>query len=103
MKINNTPNTEALKAYGAGSLQGVHPLRESPTSARNQQAPSSDRVDISSTVKLMQDIHKAVAEAPDMRMDKVRDVETKIDKGLYKADLTVVADKLLSHNISDRI
>ena len=103
MKINNTPNTEALKAYGAQSLQGVHSSKESQNSVKNQQLPSSDRVNISSTVKLMQDIQKAVDEAPDVRMDKVRDVEAKIEKGTYTPDLTVVADKLLSPNISDRI
>lgn len=103
MKINNTPNTEALKSYGAQSLQGIHANKESQNSIKNQQLPSSDRVNISSTVKLMQDIRKAVDEAPDVRMDKVQDVEAKIEKGIYKADLTIVADKLLSPNISDRI
>ncbi|MCU0576713.1 MAG: flagellar biosynthesis anti-sigma factor FlgM [Desulfobacterota bacterium] len=103
MKINCTPNTEALKAYGAQSLQGVHSYKESPNNTKNHQLPSSDKVNISSAVKLLQDIQKAIADAPDVRMDKVREVETKIEKGLYKPDLTVVADKLLSPNISDRI
>ncbi|HPI94010.1 MAG TPA: flagellar biosynthesis anti-sigma factor FlgM [Deltaproteobacteria bacterium] len=103
MKINNTPTTEALKAYGAQSLHRVDPYKESSNSTKNQQLLSSDKVNISSTVKLMQDIQKAVEDAPDIRTDKVRDVETKIEKGIYKADLTVVADKLLSPNISDRI
>lgn len=103
MKINNTPNTEALKAYGARSLQSVQPYKESQNSTKNQQILSSDKVDISSTVKLMQDIQKAVTDAPDIRMDKVREVETKIEKGIYKPDLTVVAEKLLSPSISDRI
>jgi negative regulator of flagellin synthesis FlgM len=103
MKVNNTPTPEALKAYNAQSLPRVQPYQEQSNSTKNPQMPSSDKVDISSTVKLMQDIHKAVADAPDIRMDKVKDVEARIDKGTYKADLTVVAGKLLSHNISDRI
>ncbi len=103
MKINNTPHTEALKAYGARSTQGAQSYKELQNSTKNQQLHSSDRVNISSTVKLMQDIQRAVAEAPDIRMDKVRDVETKIEKGIYKPDLTMVADKLLSPRISDRI
>lgn len=103
MKITITPNTEALKAYGTQSLQGARSNRESQGSATNQQVLSSDRVNISSAVKLMQDIQKAVEEAPDVRMDKVRDVEERIAKGIYRPDLSVVADKLLSPNISDRI
>ena len=103
MKIDSTPKAEALKAYNARSLQGSQPYKGPQDSARIQQARSSDRVHISGTVNLMQDIQKAVAEAPDVRMDKVREVETKIEKGIYKPDLTVVADRLLSPSISDRI
>lgn len=103
MKINNTPNTEALKAYNAQTLQGVQPYKEPPSGAKQNTASAFDKVNISGSVKLMQDIQKAVAETPDIRMDKVQEVEARIEKGIYKADLTVVAEKLLSPNISDRI
>jgi flagellar biosynthesis anti-sigma factor FlgM len=105
MKINNTSTPEALKAYGARSLQTVDVGRDPATIQKqnNTQSSSSDKVNISSTVKLMQDIYKAVSESPEIRTDKVTEVETKIDKGIYKPDLSVVADKLLSPNISERI
>jgi flagellar biosynthesis anti-sigma factor FlgM len=105
MKINNTPNTDALKAYNQQSLQGVHlnKDKESTNNSKPTGAPLSDKVNISSTVKLMQDVIKSVSEAPDVRTDKVNEIQTKIEKGLYKPDLNVVADKLLSPNISDRI
>jgi anti-sigma28 factor (negative regulator of flagellin synthesis) len=51
----------------------------------------------------MQDIYKAVSDTPDIRTDKVKDIETKINKGTYKPDMSLVADKLLSPNMSDRI
>jgi len=105
MKINNMSNPEALKAYNSNSLQGVHlnKDKESAGPAKANSAPTSDKVNISSTVKLMQDIHKAVTEAPDIRTDKVNEVRSKIDKNNYKPDLNVVADKLLSPNMNDRI
>ncbi len=105
MKINNTTNPEALKAYNQHSLQGVqlNKEKESATATQTNVAPAFDKVNISSTVKLMQDIIKAANESPDIRPDKIREVQTQIDKGTYKADLNVVADKLLSPNISDRI
>jgi len=92
-----------MKAYSTGAAGGVQSSKGSPQASQNRDKTSFDRVDISGAVKLMQDIHRAVMDAPDVRMDKVRDVEDKIEKGIYRADLTVVAEKLLSPNISDRI
>jgi flagellar biosynthesis anti-sigma factor FlgM len=105
MKINNTTSPDALKAYNQQSLQGVHlnKDKESANALKSSTALSSDRVNISSTVKLMQDIVKAVSETPDTRADKVKEITSKIENGLYKPDLSVIADKLLSPNISDRI
>jgi flagellar biosynthesis anti-sigma factor FlgM len=105
MKIN-TPNTDAMKAYISQSAQGVQlnkKDKEIANTAKPNAAPTTDRVNISSTVSLMKDILTAVKESPDIRPGKVNEVETKIEKGIYKPDLTVVADKLLSPNISDRI
>jgi negative regulator of flagellin synthesis FlgM len=105
MKIN-TSNTDAIKAYVAQSAQGVqlnNKDKEIANAVKPNVAPTADRVNISSTVRLMKDILTAINESPDIRPNKVREVETKIEKGTYQPDLTVVADKLLSPNISDRI
>jgi len=105
MKINTT-NTDAMKAYTSQSAQVVqlnNKDKEIGNTAKPNGAPIADRVNISSTVSLMKDILTAVNESPDIRPSKVNVVETKIEKGIYKPDLTVVADKLLSPNISDRI
>ena len=105
MKIN-TSNTDAIKAYISQSAQGVQLNNKNKEIANDTKAnttPSADRVNISSTVALMKDILTAVKESPDIRSDKVNEVQAKIEKGTYKPDLTVVADKLLSPNISDRI
>jgi negative regulator of flagellin synthesis FlgM len=105
MKINTT-NTDAIKAYISQSAQGVqlnNKDKETANATKTNAAPTADRVNISSTVSLMKDILTAVKESPDIRADKVSAVETSIEKGTYKPDLTAVADKLLSPNISDRI
>jgi negative regulator of flagellin synthesis FlgM len=103
MKINNTPTSDALKAYNSQTLQGVYKYKDPAAASKSLGAPSADTVNISSTVKLMKDIAKAVSDAPDIRMDKVNDIKSKIETGEYKPDLNVVADKLMSPNISDRI
>ncbi len=102
MKINGTPNPEALKAYTNNSVVNVNPYRD-PAAGTKSPLPSSDKVQISSTVKLFQDIQKAVQDSSDIRADKVKEVEAKIAQDTYKADYEAIADKLLSPNISSRI
>jgi flagellar biosynthesis anti-sigma factor FlgM len=105
MKIN-TSNTDAMKAYMSQSAQSVqlnNKDKELANVTKPNAAPTADRVNISSTVRLMKDILAAVNESPDIRYGKVNEVETKLENGTYKPDLTLVADKLLSPNISDRI
>jgi flagellar biosynthesis anti-sigma factor FlgM len=103
MKINTT-NTDAIKAYMSQATQGVQVNnKDKETAAKPNAAPTTDRVNISSTVSLMKDILSAVKESPDIRTGKVNEVQTKIENGTYNPDLTVVADKLLSPNVSDRI
>lgn len=101
MKINNTPNPEALKAYTNHAVGGVQQNRDA---SNQKQAPSTgDQVNISSNVKLFQDIQKAVNESPDIRMDKVNEIESKIAQGTYQPDYNTIADKLLNPDISSRI
>ena len=102
MKINGTPNPEALKAYTNNSVGTVYPYRD-PAAGTKPLLPSSDKVQISSTVKLFQDIQKAVQDLPDIRADKVKEIEEKIAQDTYKADYEIIADKLLSPIISSRI
>jgi len=105
MKIN-TPSSEALKAYTSQSTQNVqisNKDKEGVTTTKSTAVPTADRVNISSTVKLMKDIVTAVKESPDIRPDKIKELASKIEAGSYKPDLNAVAGKLLSPNITDRI
>jgi len=52
---------------------------------------------------MYQDIREAAIDAPDIRLDKVNDIEQRIATGTYKPDYGVIADKLLSPNISSKI
>ncbi|HNY65645.1 MAG TPA: flagellar biosynthesis anti-sigma factor FlgM [Deltaproteobacteria bacterium] len=103
MKINNgNNNVEALKAYGAAAAE--RPQRSSESGEKHTGAvPIQDKINISSKVKMYQDIREAAIDAPDIRLDKVNDIEQRIATGTYKPDYGVIADKLLSPNISSKI
>ena len=102
MKINNTTNIEALKAYGTNAAERSHLTREA--GEKNQNTISiQDKVNISSKVKMFQDIKNAALDAPEIRTEKVEQARQQIESGTYRPDYTVIADKLLSHNISAKI
>ncbi|HHO75152.1 MAG TPA: flagellar biosynthesis anti-sigma factor FlgM [Deltaproteobacteria bacterium] len=103
MKINNTMNTDALKAYGANAAQRPQPAGETSGKNKGSTVSIQDKVDISSKVRMFQDIKQTALEAPDIRTEKVKNIEQKITSGTYQADYSVIADKLLSTNISDKI
>ena len=103
MKINTTTNPEAIKAYASNSSAKVHQLHGNATEGNNGPSSLRDKVEISENVKLFQDIRTAALSAPDIRPEKVEELSDKIAKGLYRPDMTVIADKLLSQDISTRI
>jgi negative regulator of flagellin synthesis FlgM len=101
MKINNTPNPEALKAYTNHAVGDVQQNRDAHSGSKAQ--VSADKVNVSSNGKLFQDIQKAVLGSPDIRADKVSEIEAKIAQGTYEPDYNTIADKLLSPDISSRL
>ena len=65
------------------------------TQATKQTANVSDKVQISQMGKDFQVAKKAVAEASDIRSDKVADIKAKIDAGTYQVSADDFASKLL--------
>lgn len=103
MKINTTTHSDAIKAYSSSSTPKIHQANEVDTEGKFGPASLRDKVEISEKVKLYQDIRNTALSSPDIRTDKVEDLKDKISTGIYRADMTVIADKLLSPDISSRI
>lgn len=102
MKIINNTNLDAVKAYGANTAERLQPARETGEKQGNT-VSIQDKINISPKVKMFQDIRQAALKAPEIREGKIRDIEQKISNGTYRPDYSVVADKLLSPNISAKI
>lgn len=64
-------------------------------SSANKASGARDEVQISSAGRDFQVAKKAVAEASDIREDKVAEMKAKIASGNYKVDSEAFADKLL--------
>jgi flagellar biosynthesis anti-sigma factor FlgM len=56
-----------------------------------------DRVDISSRSKEIADIMSAIDQLPDVRTNKVQEVQKSVEAGTYSVDASKVADKILKN------
>lgn len=61
-------------------------------------AMSKDSVQISGFGRDLQIAKEAVANAPDVRMDKVNEIKTAMANGTYNVPMSAVAEKLLSQS-----
>jgi len=57
----------------------------------------TDRVNISDRSKEIADIMSAVNQLPDVRTDKVQEIQKSVEAGTYTVDASKVADKILKN------
>lgn len=103
MKVNDVKTAELYKAYTTNASDQTSLKGATARNPHNGSSAVQDKVDISSKVQQMQTIDKAVEASPDIRPDKIAAAEQKIKNGSYQADYALIADKLLSSDISARI
>jgi len=60
-------------------------------------ASPKDRVDISNRSKEIADILSAINQLPDIRTDKVQEIQKSVEGGTYSVDSSKVADKILKN------
>lgn len=60
-------------------------------------AADRDKVEISSLGKDLQIAKQAVSEAPDVRMEKIADIKSRMEQGTYHVSAEMFADKMLEH------
>ncbi|MEA2101607.1 MAG: flagellar biosynthesis anti-sigma factor FlgM [Thermodesulfobacteriota bacterium] len=107
MKVDSTTNQTMIRAYQTNQANqaagtGFSKIN-TQTAQQNPVKPSKDSVSMSEKANLFQDIQQRIQSSPDIRADKVKDIQQRLDTNTYKPDLGSVADKLLSTDISSHI
>jgi flagellar biosynthesis anti-sigma factor FlgM len=67
------------------------------TEEKGNWASPNDQVDISERARLLSRLRQAVYEAPDVREERVRQLQRAIDEGSYTPDSRDIAEHLLRH------
>ncbi len=99
MNINSSkpPEAQGLKgtAQPAQNVPKPANVESKDNAAPAKNANPKDRVDISSRSKEIADIMSAVNQLPDVRTDKVQEIQKSVEAGTYSVDSSKVADKIL--------
>lgn len=86
------PNRIAQPTQNVAKPANVEP-KDNAAPVKN--ASPKDRVDISSRSKEIADILSAINQLPDVRTDKVQEIQKSVEAGTYSVDPSKVADKIL--------
>lgn len=89
----------------AGLLAGLHDVSPVKNQARKAEPTqdTSDQVRISTRAKEFQRAYELIAQAPDIRTEKVAPLQEAIKTGTYNVRGEQVADKLITHTILDAV
>jgi negative regulator of flagellin synthesis FlgM len=89
----------------AGLLAGLQDVTSVKSQAHQvlRTQDTGDQVRISTRAKEFQKAYELIAQAPDVRVEKVAQLQESINNGTYNVRGEQVADKLITHTILDAI
>lgn len=85
-----------MRITGIGNIIDTYKLQKSTVVENKKNIKGKDVLDISSTAKEYQIAQKAIAQLPDIRMDKIQDIKDKIESGSYNISANEIADKIVT-------
>lgn len=90
------------KSSGVGSSQGVSSSSKAPAAspaAPVSGTPQADALQVSGGARLMAVAQAAIAQVPDVRIDKVEALRAQMDAEAYNPDGEAVADGLIREHV----
>jgi negative regulator of flagellin synthesis FlgM len=101
MKIDPTNNQPLVKKNDNNQSRLKLGQLNVESAETKEAAPSSDRVNISTSSKLYQRALDLATLAPDIRSEKVADLTAKIAAGNYRVSSETVADSIIRKSVSE--
>jgi negative regulator of flagellin synthesis FlgM len=98
MKINNVKDTTAQMLQQYQRNVGVAQSMDKPATAA---VAPEEKVDLSTKAKDLLQIKNAVSQLPEIREEKVQDLRTQIEKGVYNVNSGKIAEKMIGESLID--
>lgn len=101
MKISkiDDPTTQVIQQYQKGD--------KIEDKAADKQVSGSlaprEKVNLSTTAKDVQRIQSEIEKLPEVREEKIRELQAQIDKGTYSADADKIAEKMVGESLLDNL
>lgn len=97
-KIKDT-SAQIIQQYQKGELARSGESDKTGGSA----AAVTEKVDLSSRAKDIQQVRQILEDIPDVREDKVAELKRQIDNGTYQVNADKIAEKMVSESLIDLI
>jgi negative regulator of flagellin synthesis FlgM len=98
MKIGDVKDTTAQMLQQYQRNVGVGQSADKPATAT---AAPEEKVDLSTKAKDLVQIKSAVAQLPEIREEKVQELRTQIEKGVYNINSGKIAEKMIGESLID--
>jgi negative regulator of flagellin synthesis FlgM len=101
MKISkiDDPTTQMIQQYQKGD--------KIEDKAADKQVSGSlaprEKVNLSTTAKDVQRIQSEIEKLPEVREEKIRELQAQVDKGTYSADADKIAEKMVGESLLDNL
>lgn len=103
MDVSKTNANYGRQAYVQGTESVNAPDNSTAKTTEPQQTATEDKVSLSASVRDLQVAQDAMALAPEIRTDKVYEVQAAVQSGNYKVDAQQVADKIIGFSIDQMV
>ncbi len=101
MKISkiDDPTTQMIQQYQNGQkVEDKAPDKQVAGSL----APK-EKVNLSTTARDVQRIKSEIEKLPEVREEKIQELQAQIDKGTYSADVEKIAEKMVGESLLDNL
>ena len=98
MRIQRAQIGQIIQAYKA---QGAS--RTAPTGLAPGKGITSDSIKLSFNQADVDRVQEQVTSLPDLRLDRIKELQQAVEDGTYEADSTEVADRMLGRMLADKI
>lgn len=101
MKISDTnmQTTQGISSYARGETARPNAEKQ----AEGGVAVPQERIDLSGKAREVQQLQKAVTEAPEIREDRVNELKSRIQNGTYHVSAEDIASKIVGDTLTDLI
>ena len=95
--------TKVRASAAPGSIRRSSKAKRSVAPAKQQDKQAADKVNVSTAADKMKSMSQVASDVPEIRVDRVREIQEQIANGTYHVSAEDIADKLVDHVIQQRM